>query len=108
MASGVRSPGWRADHHDLGRMPAGVGSIRIGSANHARRDGVDPNTRRSELRRPRSRQGLDGALGGAVERARDAEAGDPRAQVDDRATAGVGHGRSDSPVRKYGALTLTA
>src|ERR1700731_2550641 len=78
--------------------PAGRGAvhIRLGRVHlpghllehHARRDGVDADPLRPELGGPGPRQGLHRALGGAVQRAAaGAQAGDPRAQVDDRPAA---------------------
>jgi hypothetical protein len=70
--------------------PSGCGLYHTGG------DRVDPHAVRAVLRGPGPRQGLQRALGGAIERAdRDAQPRDPGAQVDDRPAADRHHDRGD-------------
>ena len=97
VRDGVRGAGGArggAVHHRLGRVRFALGQFR--GADDAGGDGVDPHAARPEFGGPGAGERLDRALGGAVERGeRDAEAGDPGAEVDDGAAAGLRHRRGE-------------
>jgi len=88
-AAGRRAAHQRRSGEFTSRVPAG-------RADDSGGDRVDADSPRAEFRRPGPRQGLQRALGRAVQRAlRDAEPGDPGAEVDDDAASGADHQRRD-------------
>jgi len=98
---GADAAGRGALHHDLAR--AGRTALRGRGQDDTRRDGVHADAQRAELRGPRARGRLRGSLGGAVQRAEgNAQARDPRTEVDGHPAAGRRHTRDDGDRRRKG------
>ncbi len=96
-----------APHHHFGRVRGTARSVRVGGADDAGGNGVDPYSGGSEFRGPRFRQGLHGALVelyralGMPRRA----IHEPRLMIAPLPAATITGAMA--PVKKYGALTLT-